>query len=162
MLFWLNILAVRKQPVADIVYEHWKQYGRDVYTRHDYEGVSADGANALMQQLRARTAELGGQSFAGYTVELCDDFSYTDAVDNSVSRNQGIRILFTNGARLVYRLSGTGTAGATLRVYIEQPETDSDKLAQDPQQSLSTLIELSSKIAEIEKFTARTAPDVIT
>jgi len=162
VLFWLNILAVRKQPVADIVHAHWQQYGRDVYTRHDYEGVSADGANALMEQLRARTGELGGQDFADYTVELADDFSYTDAVDNSVSSNQGIRILFSNGARIVYRLSGTGTEGATLRVYIEQPETDADKLERDPQESLAELIRLSSAIAEIEKFTGRTAPDVIT
>ncbi len=162
VLFWLNILAVRKQPVADIVHEHWQQYGRDVYTRHDYEGIATEGANALMQQLRARTGELSGQSFGDYTVELADDFSYTDAVDNSVSSNQGIRILFDNGARIVYRLSGTGTEGATLRVYIEQPETNPDKLEQDPQVSLAELIRLSSTIAEIEKFTGRTAADVIT
>ena len=162
VLFWLNIIAVRKQPVADIVHEHWKQYGRDVYTRHDYEGVSADGANALMEQLRERTGGLGGQSFGDYQVELADDFSYTDAVDNSVSSRQGIRILFDNGARIVYRLSGTGTEGATLRVYIEQPETNPDKLEHDPQASLAELIKLSAKIAEIEKFTGRTAADVIT
>jgi phosphoglucomutase len=162
VLFWLNILAVRKQPVADIVHQHWRQYGRDVYTRHDYEGVAADGANALIEQLRARTGELGGQSFGNYSVELADDFSYTDAVDNSVSSNQGIRILFDNGARIVYRLSGTGTEGATLRVYIEQPESDAEKLEQDPQVSLAELIKLSAAIAEIEKFTGRTAADVIT
>jgi phosphoglucomutase len=162
VLFWLNILAVRKQPVADIVHEHWKQYGRDVYTRHDYEGVSADGASALMEQLRERTGGLGGQSFGDYTVELADDFSYTDSVDNSVSSKQGIRILFDNGARIVYRLSGTGTEGATLRVYIEQPETDADRLEHDPQETLAELISLSATIAEIEKFTGRTAPDVIT
>jgi phosphoglucomutase len=162
VLFWLNILAVRKQPVADIVHEHWKQYGRDVYTRHDYEGVSADGASALMEQLRERTGGLGGHSFGDYTVELADDFSYTDSVDNSVSSKQGIRILFDNGARIVYRLSGTGTEGATLRVYIEQPETDADKLGHDPQETLAELISLSATIAEIEKFTGRTAADVIT
>jgi phosphoglucomutase len=162
VLFWLNILAVRKQPVADIVHQHWQQYGRDVYTRHDYEAVSADGANALMQQLRTRSSELSGQSFGDYSVELADDFSYTDAVDNSVSSNQGIRILFSNGARIVYRLSGTGTEGATLRVYIEQPESDAEKLEQDPQQSLAELIKLSTTIAEIEEFTGRTAADVIT
>jgi phosphoglucomutase len=162
VLFWLNIIAVRKQPVADIVHEHWKQYGRDVYTRHDYEGVSADGANALMEQLRERTGGLAGQSFGDYQVELADDFSYTDAVDNSVSSRQGLRILFDNGARIVYRLSGTGTEGATLRVYIEQPETNPDKLEHDPQASLAELIRLSATIAEIEKFTGRTAADVIT
>ena len=162
VLFWLNILAVRKQPVADIVHAHWQQYGRDVYTRHDYEGVSTDGANALMKQLREHTGGLGGQSFGDYTIKLADDFSYTDAVDNSTSSKQGIRLLFDNGARIVYRLSGTGTEGATLRVYIEQPETDADKLEQDPQESLAELIRLSAAIAKIEKFTGRTAPDVIT
>jgi phosphoglucomutase len=162
VLFWLNILAVRKQAVADIVKHHWHKYGRDVYTRHDYEGVSTDGANALMQQLRTRTDELSGQNFGEYTVDLCDDFSYTDVVDNSTSSQQGIRILFTTGARIVYRLSGTGTEGATLRVYIEQPEKDPTQLEADPQALLARLIELSCSIAEIEKHTGRTRPDVIT
>jgi phosphoglucomutase len=162
VLFWLNILAVRKQSVADIVIDHWQKFGRDVYTRHDYEGVSTEGANALMQELRTRTIELGGQNFAGYTVKLCDDFSYTDVVDNSTSSQQGIRLLFTNGARIVYRLSGTGTEGATLRVYIEQPEKDPEKLEAEPQTLLSDLIDLSRSIAQIEKHTGRKAPDVIT
>ena len=162
VLFWLNILAVRKQSVADIVFDHWRKYGRDVYTRHDYEGVSTEGANALMQQLRTRTEELSGQHFGEYSVELCDDFSYTDAVDNSTSSHQGIRILFTSGARIIYRLSGTGTEGATLRVYIEQLEKYLGKLENDPQELLAELIKLSLSIAEIEKHTGRTAPDVIT
>ncbi len=162
VLFWLNILAARRESVANIVHAHWQQYGRDVYTRHDYEGVSADGAAALMDRLRDRTGELAGQQFAGYSVALADDFSYTDPVDHSTSSRQGIRVLFSNGARIVYRLSGTGTEGATLRVYIEQPETDPDALDQDPQASLSELIRLSMSIAEIEKYTGRTAPDVIT
>ncbi len=162
VLFWLNILAVRKQSVAEIVTDHWNKFGRDVYTRHDYEGVSTTGANALMQSLRSRTNALSKQRFAGYTVKLCDDFSYTDVVDNSSSRQQGIRILFDNGARIVYRLSGTGTEGATLRVYIEQPELDPEKLGDDPQVLLSDLIELSANIAEIEKHVARKKPDVIT
>ena len=162
VLFWLNILAVRKQAVAEIVTDHWQKFGRDVYTRHDYEGVSTDGANALMQDLRTHTDELGGQNFDDYTVKLCDDFSYTDVIDNSTSSQQGIRILFTNGARIVYRLSGTGTEGATLRVYIEQPEKDPAKLEADPQTLLSDLIDLSRSIAQIEKHTARKAPDVIT
>jgi phosphoglucomutase len=162
VLFWLNILAVRKQPVSDIVLEHWQKFGRDVYTRHDYEGVSADGANLLMDSLRDRTDELVGMSFDGYTVEHCDDFSYTDAVDGSVSNRQGLRLLFSNGARIVYRLSGTGTEGATLRVYIEQPEKDPSKLEADPQSSLAILIKLSQMIADIEKYTGRLQPDVIT
>jgi len=162
VLFWLNILAARRQSVAEIVHAHWQQYGRDVYTRHDYEGVSTEGANALMEQLRSRTGELVGQTFGNYSVEHSDDFSYTDIVDNSVSSNQGIRILFINGARIVYRLSGTGTEGATLRVYIEQPENDTAKLDQDPQTLLDELIKLSKSFAQIEKFTGRSAPDVIT
>lgn len=162
VLFWLNILAVRKQSVADIVAEHWQKYGRDVYTRHDYEGVAADGAKTLIEQLRARADDLSGQKFNDYTVELCDDFSYTDAVDNSISSHQGIRILFTTGARIIYRLSGTGTEGATLRVYIEQLENNPENLQRDPQESLAELIGLSLSIAEIEKFTGRTTPDVIT
>jgi phosphoglucomutase len=162
VLFWLNILAVRKQSVADIVKDHWQKYGRDVYTRHDYEGVSAEGANALMDELRARIDELGEKTFNGYKVSHCDDFSYTDVVDNSTSSQQGIRILFSNGARIVYRLSGTGTEGATLRVYIEQPEKDPAKLGSDPQELLSELIALSSSIAQIEKHTGRTIADVIT
>ncbi|NNJ98056.1 MAG: alpha-D-glucose phosphate-specific phosphoglucomutase [Gammaproteobacteria bacterium] len=162
VLFWLNILAVRKQSVADIVNDHWKQYGRDVYTRHDYEAIATEGANALMDQLRARTSELTDQRFGDYIVAHCDDFSYTDSIDNSVSSKQGIRLLFKNGARIVYRLSGTGTEGATLRVYIEQPENDPAKFAQDPQQSLAELIGLSASIAKIKDYTGRSRPDVIT
>ena len=162
VLFWLNILAVRKQSVADIVAEHWQKYGRDVYTRHDYEGVAADGAKTLIEQLRTRANDLAGKKFSDYTVELCDDFSYTDIVDNSTSSHQGIRILFTTGARIIYRLSGTGTEGATLRVYIEQLENNPENLQRDPQESLAELIGLSLSIAEIEKFTGRSAPDVIT
>jgi phosphoglucomutase len=162
VLFWLNILAARQQSVAEIVHEHWQQYGRDVYTRHDYEGVSAEGANALMEQLRSCSAGLAGQNFGHYSVSHSDDFSYTDVVDNSVSSKQGIRILFSNGARIIYRLSGTGTEGATLRVYIEQPEKDTAKLDQDPQVLLDELIKLSLSFAQIEKFTGRSTPDVIT
>lgn len=162
VLFWLNILAARKQSVADIVYDHWRKYGRNVYTRHDYEAVPVEGANALMDQLRNQTGELSGKIFGDYTVKHCDDFSYTDVIDNSVSRHQGIRILFTSGARIVYRLSGTGTEGATLRVYIEQIINAAEDLNRDPQQLLGKLIKLSSTIAAIEKHTGRKTPDVIT
>jgi len=162
VLFWLNILAVRKQSIAEIMLAHWQQYGRDVYTRHDYEGIATDSANALMQQLRENTKQLSGQQIEHYKINICDDFSYTDSVDNSVSQQQGIRILFTHGARIIYRLSGTGTEGATLRVYIEQPETNATNLEDDPQQLLADLIKLSVSIAEIEKFTGRSKPDVIT
>jgi len=162
VLFWLNILAVRKQSVADIVFDHWKKYGRDVYTRHDYEAVPVEGANALVEQLRNNADELSGQKFGEYTVEHCDDFSYTDPVDHSISGQQGIRILFTSGARIIYRLSGTGTEGATLRVYIEQPALSKNNVELDPQIYLAMLIKLSRSIAEIEKHTGRSLPDVIT
>lgn len=162
VLFWLNILAVRKQSVADIVYDHWRKYGRDVYTRHDYEAVPTEGANALMEQLRMNTDKLISQKFGEYTVKHCDDFSYTDAIDHSVSNQQGIRILFTSGARIIYRLSGTGTDGATLRVYIEQPALGNGDLDRDTQLYLTGLIKLSRSIAEIEKFTGHARPDVIT
>lgn len=162
VLFWLNILAVRKQSVADIVYDHWRKYGRDVYTRHDYEAVPTEGANALMEQLRMNTDKLISQKFGEYTVKHCDDFSYTDAIDQSVSSQQGIRILFTSGARIIYRLSGTGTDGATLRVYIEQPALGNGDLDRDTQLYLTGLIKLSRSIAEIEKYTGHARPDVIT
>ena len=162
VLFWLNILAVRKQSVADIVFDHWYNYGRDVYSRHDYEGVPTEGAHALMEQLRKDADKLGGQQYGEYTIEHCDDFSYTDPIDHSFSDQQGIRILFTSGARIIYRLSGTGTEGATLRVYIEQLEKDHEKLSSDSQDLLADLIHLSSTIAEIEKYTGRKIPDVIT
>jgi phosphoglucomutase len=162
VLFWLNILAVRKQSVADIVYDHWRKYGRDVYTRHDYEAVPTEGANALMEQLRMNTDKLISQKFGEYTVKHCDDFSYTDAIDHSVSSQQGIRILFTSGARIIYRLSGTGTDGATLRVYIEQPALGNGDLDRDTQLYLTGLIKLSRSIAEIEKHTGHARPDVIT
>lgn len=162
VLFWLNILAVRNQSVADIVSDHWIEYGRDVYTRHDYEAVPAAGANALMDRLRSHSKELIGKSYGELTVEHCDDFSYTDPVDHSVSSNQGIRILFTSGARIIYRLSGTGTEGATLRVYIEQPASSKNNLDIDPQIYLAMLIKLSRSIAEIEKHTGHALPDVIT
>jgi phosphoglucomutase len=116
----------------------------------------------VMDRLRSLSDELSGQNFGEYTVKHCDDFSYTDVIDNSVSSHQGVRILFTSGARIVYRLSGTGTEGATLRVYIEQTISGNEGFNQDPQQLLSKLIKISSTIAAIEKHTGRKAPDVIT
>jgi phosphoglucomutase len=162
VLFWLNILAARGESVADIVRQHWQRFGRDFYTRHDYEGLGADGANALISKLRATLPTLVGQDFAGSKVTHADDFSYHDPVDGSDSHKQGIRVLFEGGARVVYRLSGTGTEGATLRVYIERPEADPARHDQDPQSALEDLIRLSRQLAEIEFHTARTAPSVIT
>ncbi len=165
VLFWLNILAVRNEGVEAILRTHWGQYGRNFYTRHDYEGLDADQARTLMESLRARASGFIGQRFGRSEIELFDDFSYTDPVDHSVSSGQGLRIGFAGpggGARLVYRLSGTGTEGATLRVYIERHEPDPDHHHQDPQSALADLIELSRHLAEIERHTGRTTPDVIT
>jgi phosphoglucomutase len=162
VLFWLNVVAARGEPVADIVRDHWRRFGRDVYTRHDYEGLASDGAEALVAGLRSRLAALAGKNFGGMVVAQADDFSYTDPVDGSSSHQQGIRLLFQGGARIVFRLSGTGTEGATLRVYIERPELDPARQDQDPQGTLSDLIRLSREIGEIEHHTGRTAPSVIT
>jgi phosphoglucomutase len=162
VLMWLNVIAVRGESVADIVRGHWATYGRNYYTRHDYEEVDASAADALVADLRARLAELPGQSFGGLTVERADDFAYHDPVDGSVTTRQGLRIFFSNGSRIVYRLSGTGTAGATLRVYIEQFEGDSSRQDLDPQIVLADLIALSRTLPDIPGRTGRTAPDVIT
>ncbi|MFK8250828.1 alpha-D-glucose phosphate-specific phosphoglucomutase [Ancylobacter terrae] len=162
VLMWLNIIAARKQSVRDIVRGHWAEYGRNYYTRHDYEEVDAAAAEALVADLRARLGELPGQVFGGLTVERADDFAYHDPVDGSVTTKQGVRVFFTNGSRIVYRLSGTGTAGATLRVYIERFEGDSARHDQDPQSALADLIEVSRALPDIGGRTGRTAPDVIT
>lgn len=162
VLFWLNLIAKRRQPVADIVTEHWQKYGRDIYSRHDYEAVDSDIANGIMEQLRQRLTGLANQSFSQNTVKFADEFSYTDPVDQSVSHNQGIRIVFTNGSRIVFRLSGTGTVGATLRIYLEKFEPDPKNQHQDAQLALLELIEIAEQLSEVKKRTGRTGPDVIT
>ncbi len=162
VLFWLNILAVRQQSVEQIVQEHWKTYGRNYYSRHDYEGVETDKANTLMENLRSALPTLKGKQFGKYEVEYADDFSYTDPVDGSVSQKQGIRIGFTDGSRIVFRLSGTGTQGATLRVYLESYEPDPAKHDLDPQQGLASLIALAEQMAQIRTLTGREKPTVIT
>ena len=162
VLFWLNILAVRQQSVEQIVQEHWKTYGRNYYSRHDYEGVETDKANTLMENLRSAVPTLKGKQFGQYEVEYADDFSYTDPVDGSVSQKQGIRIGFTDGSRIVFRLSGTGTQGATLRVYLESYEPDPAKHDLDPQQGLASLIALAEQMAQIRTLTGREKPTVIT
>ena len=162
VLLWLNILAVRREPVADIVRAHWREYGRNYYTRHDYEEVDADAANGLMAHLRAQLASLPGTALAGRTVAAADDFSYTDPVDGSVSAKQGIRVLFEDGARIVYRLSGTGTAGATLRVYIEHAEADPARQDEDTQAVLAPLIQAADALAGITERTGRMEPSVVT
>jgi len=162
VLFWLNILAVRQQSVEQIVREHWKTYGRNYYSRHDYEEVDTDQANTLMENLRSLLPTLKGKQFGKYQVEYADDFSYTDPIDGSVSQKQGIRIGFTDGSRIVVRLSGTGTQGATLRIYLESYEPDPAKHDLDPQQALASLITLADEIAHIRKMTGREQPTVIT
>lgn len=162
VLFWLNILAMRKQSVAEIVGQHWQKFGRNYYTRHDYEAIPSDLAKQLMTDLEAKLPSLVGQLLAGRIVSYADNFSYTDPVDNSVSNNQGLRIGFEDGARIILRLSGTGTEGATLRVYIESYEDNADKLHQDTQSALKELITLTDNLAEITTRTGRTEPTVIT
>jgi phosphoglucomutase len=162
VLFWLNILAARRQSVAEIVREHWRLYGRNFYTRHDYEAVDSKAADGLVNTLRARTATLPGQQLGSYTVDYADDFRYVDPIDDSVSDQQGIRIGFKDGSRIVYRLSGTGTEGATLRVYIEAYEPDPAKHDQDTQQALAELIGIANSLAGIRERTGREAPTVIT
>ena len=160
VLLWLNILAKRKQSVVDIVKEHWATYGRNYYSRHDYEEVDAEAANGMMKYLRDRLPKLKGEKAGALAVATADDFAYHDIVDGSNSANQGIRIVFEDGSRVIYRLSGTGTAGATLRVYIEKFE--SKNLGLETQSALSDLIGFARGFAGIAERTGRTEPTVIT
>jgi phosphoglucomutase len=162
VLLWLNILAARKQSVADILSDHWQSYGRDYYSRYDYEAVASEQANALMDALRTRLDTLAGQSFAGQTVAAADEFSYQDPVDGSISQNQGVRILFENGGRAVFRLSGTGTMGATLRLYLEQFSGINGRCDLDPQEALTPVREAAQIICDMQAKIGRTTPDVIT
>ena len=158
VLLWLNILAVRGESMEAIVMAHWASYGRNYYTRHDYEEVDADGAKRLIQSLRDRFATLPGT----HGIVAADDFSYLDPVDGSLTDSQGIRLMFGEGTRIVFRLSGTGTAGATLRVYIERYEAEPSRHGLDPQVALADLITLARNIASIQAHTGRVSPDVIT
>jgi phosphoglucomutase len=162
VLFWLNILAVRNKSVQAIVKEHWEEYGRNYYSRHDYEEVKSKPANELMNQLRSMVGNLKGKKYGDYTVAYADDFSYSDPIDSSVSQKQGVRIGFTDGSRIVFRLSGTGTKGATLRVYIESYEPNASQHNIETQQALKPLIQLADEIAKIKEFTGRDKPTVIT
>lgn len=161
VLLWLNILASRKCSVAELVQDHWKKYGRNYYSRHDFEALPTDAATALMDRVTGQLTSLAGQTVAGLTVEAADSFAYEDPIDGSKSSNQGLRIRFANGARAVFRLSGTGTEGATLRLYVEQLETDPDKLDQDVQTALAPVIAAAHEIAGIAQLN-RSGPDVIT
>jgi phosphoglucomutase len=162
VLFWLNILAVRGEPVEAIVRAHWQRFGRHVYSRHDYEGVDAGAAQALMARLRERLASLPGQRLGALQIAQADDFAYTDPVDASVTSGQGLRIGFAGGDRIVLRLSGTGTEGATLRVYLEAFEPDATRHGIDTQAALAPLIAAAESLAGIRAATGRTQPTVIT
>jgi phosphoglucomutase len=162
VLFWLNVVARRGESVEQIVRAHWREFGRNYYTRHDYEEVPTDAARAVMAAVQSRLATLPGQTLAGRRVRAADDFAYHDPVDASVSEHQGLRILFDDGARIIYRLSGTGTSGATLRVYIESFEADPAKHDLDAQVALVELIGASLRISELRERTGRGAPTVIT
>ncbi|MGR9085864.1 MAG: alpha-D-glucose phosphate-specific phosphoglucomutase [Gammaproteobacteria bacterium] len=162
VLFWLNLIARKRQTVAEIVHEHWQKFGRDIYCRHDYEAVENDIANGIFERLRDQLPTLPGQTFGDYSIKYADEFSYEDPVDGSVSKNQGIRIGFDNGSRIVFRLSGTGTVGATLRIYLEKFEADASRHDLDAQEALADLIGLAEHLSEVKKRTGRAGPDVTT
>ncbi|MCF6237960.1 MAG: alpha-D-glucose phosphate-specific phosphoglucomutase [Candidatus Marinimicrobia bacterium] len=162
VLFWLNLLAVKKQSVAKIVQDHWREFGRNYYTRYDYEAVDKRAATQLMQQLRERLKSLPGTQLQGHRVEYADDFSYSDPIDNSYSECQGIRIGFTDGSRIIYRLSGTGTEGATLRVYLEAYEPAPEMQQQATADVMAPFVTLAQELAQIAKITGRYKPTVIT
>lgn len=162
VLFWLNILAIKRQSVEQIVKRHWLQFGRNVYSRHDYEDLPLDAANGVIEHLRNNFASLTGKAFGHYTIKTCDDFSYTDPIDGSISTKQGLRILFEDGSRIVFRLSGTGTSGATVRIYLEAFEPDTSKHDLDAQIALAEMIQIALQISELKQRTGRDKPTVIT
>ena len=162
VLYWLNIIALTGLSVEELVRSHWECFGRNIYSRHDYEAVESSAAEAVMAGLRAQLAALPGQLIDGLRVTLADDFSYTDPVDGSVATKQGIRILFEGGSRIVFRLSGTGTEGATLRLYLERFEADPAQHGAETQAALAGLIAIAERLARIRELTGREAPTVVT
>ena len=162
VLFWLNILAVNQQSVEEIMREHWQTFGRNYYSRHDYEAVESDRANTLITRLRDKLPSLKGQKLGQREVAYADDFSYTDPVDGSTSQQQGVRIGFVDGSRIVFRLSGTGTQGATLRLYLESYEPNIAKHGLDAQEALADLIKIADQVAQIHELTGMAQPTVIT
>lgn len=162
VLFWLNILARRREPVSQIMAEHWSRFGRHYYSRHDYEAIASDAAHGLYDRVKAMQPSLVGQAFGGRSIATADDFAYTDPVDGSLTSGQGLRLLLDDGSRVVLRLSGTGTQGATLRVYLESYVPPGGNLAQDPQQALGALISAIDGLAEIKSRTGMARPTVIT
>lgn len=162
VLFWLNILAKKGSSVEQVMMSHWAEFGRNVYSRHDYESIPTEAANSVIAHIKAQFASLPNQVFGTYTVKSCDDFSYHDPIDGSISNNQGIRILFTDGSRIVFRLSGTGTEGATIRIYLEAFESDTKNHHLDAQVALAEMIRIALQISQLVEKTSRTAPTVIT
>jgi phosphoglucomutase len=162
VLCWLNILAVKGQSVKTIVKAHWAEYGRNVYSRHDYENISTDAANTVIGHLRGNFTTMTGRTYGRYTVKTCDDFSYSDPIDGSLSTKQGLRILFEDGSRIVFRLSGTGTEGATIRIYLEAFEPDIAKHNLDAQEALSEMINIALNVSQLKEKTGRDRPTVIT
>ena len=162
ILLWLNILAKTRVSVKALLENHWAQFGQNYYTRHDFEEIETDKANAVMTHIKAQLPSLAGQTLGAFTVQSADDFSYHDPIDGSVSHHQGLRVQFTDGSRIVYRLSGTGTVGATIRMYIERYEGDARQHGQDTQKALAELIQLAYRLAKIEQLTGRSAPNVVT
>ena len=162
VLFWLNILAKRRLSVEEIVHRHWAEFGRNNYSRHDYEALPSDAAAALMAHVKGQFGELPGRSFGKYRVKFCDDFSYTDPIDGSLATGQGLRIGFEDGSRIVFRLSGTGTEGATLRIYLEAFEADPARHRLDAQEALGELIGIADQVSQLKQRTGRDKPTVIT
>ena len=162
VLCWLNILAARKESVEAIITEHWARFGRNYYSRHDYEGVDSVAATQVLQNVRDQFVSLRGTQLAGRTVASCDDFAYTDPVDGSLSENQGVRVLFEDGSRIIFRLSGTGTSGATVRIYLESYEADVTKQGMDAQDALAGFITAADDISQLRTLTGRDKPTVIT
>jgi phosphoglucomutase len=162
VLLWLSILAAKRQPVAEIMRAHWAEFGRDYYSRHDYEGVDKTAAEALMDDLRGRLSALPGTAVEGMTVTAADDFAYTDPVTGETATKQGVRILFGDAARVVFRLSGTGTVGATLRVYLERYEPDPARHDLDPAEALAPVIAAAEALTRLKARLGREAPDVVT
>jgi phosphoglucomutase len=162
VLFWLNMLAATGKSVEQLVGEHWARFGRNYYSRHDYEAVDATAADAMMAALREKLPQLAGQELSGFRVAQADDFVYTDPVDQSVASRQGVRIIMSDGSRIVFRLSGTGTEGATIRVYLERYEADPGRHALDTQQALSGLVTIADGVSGLRRRTGRQMPSVIT
>ncbi|KAE8293942.1 Phosphoglucomutase-1 [Larimichthys crocea] len=168
VLAWLSILATRKQSVEEIMKDHWQKFGRNFFTRYDYEEVDSDAANKMIKDLETAMFEPSfvGKKFSSgdktYEVAVSDNFAYTDPVDGSVSKNQGLRIIFSDGSRIIFRLSGTGSAGATIRLYIDSYEKDPQKIYQDPQVMLAPLVDIALKVSQLQEKTGRTGPTVIT